>query len=67
MSGLIEFMNSTAGRALRVILGFALVSVGLVTLGGPLGAIVAIIGLVPIAMGAWGRCLLQFAFESKRG
>jgi hypothetical protein len=30
------------------------------------GAIVAIIGVVPIIMGIWGRCLLQFVFGGSK-
>lgn len=62
MAGLITFMNSTVGRVVRVILGLALIWLGLM---GPLadstgGVIVAIIGVVPVIMGIWGRCLMQF-------
>ena len=63
MSGLINFMNETAGRVLRVVLGLVLVYLGLAVLGDTIGMIVAVIGLVPIAMGLWGKCLLQFVFK----
>ncbi len=59
MNALVNFMNLMAGRVLRIVLGFALIYVGLVPLGGTLGVVVAIIGLVPIAMGIWGHCLLE--------
>ncbi len=59
MSALIHFMNLMAGRVLRLGLGLALIYVGLVPLGGTLGVVVAIIGLVPVAMGIWGHCLLE--------
>lgn len=63
MSGLITFMNGTLGRVLRIVLGLVLIYLGLAVVGGTAGIIVAIIGLVPIVMGAWGRCLLQFVFK----
>ncbi len=63
MNSLISFMQNIAGRALRVILGLALIYVGFVVIGGTVGAIVAIIGILPIAMGAWGPCLLGFVFK----
>ncbi len=61
MAGLITFMNSTVGRIVRIVLGLVLIWLGLM---GPLagstgGVIVAIIGIVPVIMGIWGRCLLQ--------
>ncbi len=60
MTGLANFMNTTAGRALRVVLGIVLVYVGLAVLGGTAGWIVAIVGLVPIAMGLYGHCLIEY-------
>ncbi len=63
MSGLITFMNGTLGRVLRIVLGLVLIYLGLAVVGGTAGIIVALIGLVPIVMGAWGKCLLQFVFK----
>ncbi len=60
MTGLVNFMNTTAGRALRVVLGLVLIYVGMVMLGGTAGWIVAIIGVVPIAMGLYGHCLIGY-------
>lgn len=66
MASLIEFMHSFWGRALRVIVGVALIAYGLAGIGGTGGVIVAIIGLVPLIMGAWGRCLLELAYHPVR-
>ncbi len=67
MNALINFMNGTAGRAVRVVLGLALIYIGLALVGGTAGLIVAVIGLAPIAMGVWGRCLLEaVAPQAKR-
>jgi hypothetical protein len=64
MKGLIDFMQSTVGRILRIVLGLALIYVGLAVVGGTAGIIVAVIGLLPIALGVWGPCLLSFVFKS---
>ncbi len=64
MKGLVDFMQGNAGRALRVILGLALIYVGLAVIGGTAGIIVAVIGLLPVVMGVWGPCLLGFVFKS---
>ena len=59
MNGLIGFMNAGIGRAARVVLGLALIALGIVSIQGTAGVVVAIVGLVPLAMGIWGRCLLE--------
>jgi hypothetical protein len=60
MSALADLMNTVAGRALRVILGLALMYVGLMVIGGTGGTILAVVGVVPILLGASGRCLVEF-------
>lgn len=62
MNNLIQLMQTMGGRALRVILGLVLIFAGLFVFSGMLGTIVAIIGILPIAMGIWGPCLLGFVF-----
>jgi len=59
---LIKFMASTLGRATRVVLGLALIVLGLAVVGGPGGLILAIVGIVPIAAGVLDICLLAPAF-----
>ncbi len=66
MNSLINFMQGGVGRVVRVILGLALIYVGLAVVGGAAGIIVAIIGLLPIAMGVWGPCLLGFIFKQPK-
>lgn len=61
MSGFIGFMNGPLGRGARILAGAALVYCGLAVLGGTTGYIVAAAGVVPIVMGASGKCLLEFA------
>ena len=51
------FMSSTAGRALRVAAGLALIVIGLGIVGGTGGIILAVVGLVPLGAGAANVCL----------
>jgi hypothetical protein len=64
MKSLLNFMQGTFGRLLRVVLGLVLIYVGLAIIGGTAGIIIAAIGIVPIAMGVWGPCLVGFVFKS---
>ncbi len=64
MKGLIDLMQGTFGRGLRVVLGLALIYLGLAVVGGTAGIVLAIVGVLPIAMGAWGPCLLGFVSKS---
>jgi hypothetical protein len=64
MKDLISFLQGRSGRIARVVLGLALVYVGLAMIGGTAGLLLAIVGLLPIAMGIWGPCLLGFVFKS---
>jgi hypothetical protein len=52
-----KFMASTAGRAVRVLLGVALIVAGGVLGGG--WWTLAIVGLVPLAAGALDFCLFN--------
>ncbi len=66
MEGLINFMNTSIGRGVRALLGLVLIYLGLAVVGGSVGLIVAVVGLVPIAMAIWGHCLLEFAFPKAK-
>jgi len=66
MNKLVEVMESTWGRGLRVLLGLALVYLGLATIGGTMGIIIAVIGVVPIIMGLWRPCLVRFVIHQSR-
>jgi hypothetical protein len=59
MAGLASFMNGAIGRIARVILGVVLIYVGLSSVGGTAGVVIAVIGVVPLVMGLWGRCLIE--------
>ncbi|MEZ4770769.1 MAG: DUF2892 domain-containing protein [Caldilineales bacterium] len=62
MAGFLNFMRSGIGRILRIVLGLVLIWLGLMgpMAGSTAGVIVAVIGVVPIVMGVWGPCLVQF-------
>lgn len=59
MRALVSFMNGPIGRVARIGLGVALIAVGFGVVGGTGGMILAAVGLVPIALGASGHCLLE--------
>ena len=57
----VSFMRSAAGRGLRIVAGGALIAAGL-AIGGTGGTILAIVGVVPLAAGAFNVCLLAPLF-----
>lgn len=59
MDALVHFMNGPVGRLARIALGVALIVAGFTVVGGAAGWVVAAIGVVPIALGASGRCLVE--------
>lgn len=59
----VSFMSSSAGRALRVVVGLALIIVGLAVVGGTGGVVMAAIGALPLATGVLGICLLGAIFK----
>ncbi|ANQ75400.1 MAG: YgaP-like transmembrane domain [Rhodococcus sp. (in: high G+C Gram-positive bacteria)] len=58
----VEFMRSTAGRALRIVVGIALIVVAVV-LGGVGGIVVGVIGGVFVLTGVINVCLLGPLFS----
>ena len=52
-----NFMSSTAGRALRILAGLALIVIGLAVSGGTGGVVLALVGLVPLGAGVANVCL----------
>ncbi len=53
----VNFMAGTAGRVLRAVVGALLVVVGFFV-GGTLGVVLLVVGLLPLATGVLGVCLL---------
>lgn len=64
MSALVQFMNNPIGRLARIALGVAIIVFALTSLASPVSYVVAAVGLVPIALGASGRCLVEFLAPS---
>jgi hypothetical protein len=62
MNPFITFMASTAGRAVRILAGIALIVWGLLGLGGTWGIVVAVIGLVPFLAGVFDFCVFAPLF-----
>ena len=57
----VNFMNKPFGRVARVAAGGALVVWGFAFSGGSVvGLTLGVIGILPLAMGLWGRCLPEF-------
>ena len=67
MAGLIAYMNGWVGRALRIIVGVALLWYGFVGPGqGTVpGTILGVVGILAAVGGLWRRCLLQYVAGSK--
>ena len=66
MDKFFEIMEGPFGRVFRVVLGVVLIYLGLGRMGGMGGRVVAIAGLLPIAMGLWGPCLVHLAVRRIR-
>ena len=62
MNPFVSFMNSAAGRIVRVAAGIALVAWGLIGLGGATGIVVAVIGAVPLLAGLFDFCVFAPLF-----
>jgi len=60
--GFAKFMSSGLGRGLRIVVGLALIVIGLVSVGGTGGLILAIVGAVPLFAGALDVCLFAPLF-----
>ena len=53
-----RFMSQPVGRALRIALGIAMIVVGLAVVGGVTGAVIAVLGIVPMLAGTFNVCLV---------
>ncbi len=51
----LSFMNTGAGRAIRVVMGLVLIGVAL-AVGGALGIVLGLFALLPIGTGLFGLC-----------
>ncbi len=62
MNPFIGFMASGSGRVARIVVGLVLIAWGLLGLHGTAGIVVAVIGLLPLAAGAFDFCALAALF-----
>ena len=62
MNPFVAFMASTAGRIIRAVAGAVLVYLGLISLGGLTGIIVAMIGLAVFSAGTFDFCMFAPLF-----
>ena len=60
--GFAKFMSSGLGRGLRIVVGLALIVIGLFSIGGTGGVILAVVGAVPLVAGAVDVCLFAPLF-----
>ncbi len=58
-----RFIASSAGRVIRVVVGLALILVGLEVVHGITGIVIAVIGLVPFFAGLFDWCVLAPLFS----
>jgi hypothetical protein len=52
-----KFVNTTAGRLVRVVVGIALI--GYMSRGSTMGIILMVVGLIPLTAGAFNLCLIS--------
>jgi hypothetical protein len=57
-----QFMASGLGRATRIVAGVVLIAVGLLSIGGTPGYVVAAVGLVPLLAGLFDVCVFSRLF-----
>ena len=60
--GFAKFMSSMFGRAIRIVAGIVLGLVGLFSVGGAWGIILAVVGLVVLLAGALNFCIFAPLF-----
>ncbi len=61
--GFARFMAGPVGRGLRVVVGLALIVIG-IAMGSGAGWVLAIVGLVPLIAGAANLCLFAPLFKA---
>jgi hypothetical protein len=57
-----KFMSSGPGRGLRIVVGLALIVIGLFSVGGTGGVILTVVGAVPLVAGVLDVCLFAPLF-----
>jgi hypothetical protein len=62
MNPFVKFMASAAGRIVRILAGIALIAGGLLGIHGVGGAVLAVIGLLPLVAGLFDFCVFAPVF-----
>jgi len=62
--GFVGFMASGGGRAVRIVAGLALITIGLFWVGGIGGIVMAIVALVPLLAGLFDVCVFAPLFHA---
>jgi DUF2892 family protein len=58
MGAFVGFMQTPAGRVLRMVAGIVFIAVGAVFVQGVWGTVIAVVGMVPLIAGMVGICLV---------
>ncbi len=58
-SGIAQFINSTAGRVTRAVIGLGLIGWGYAQRGTEAGTVLMVVGLVPLAAGLFDWCYIS--------
>lgn len=62
MNAFVNFMASTTGRIARIVAGLVLIVLGLFSITGTTGIIVAIVGALPLLAGVFDFCVFAPLF-----
>ncbi len=62
MNPFCTFMASGTGRITRIVAGIVLIGLGLLVIKGTWGIVLAVIGVVPLAAGAFDFCVFAPLF-----
>ena len=60
--GFAKFMSSGLGRGVRIVAGLILIGLGVFSVGGTGGLILAVVGAVPLLAGVFDVCLFAPLF-----
>jgi hypothetical protein len=64
MNPFVRFMQTPAGRIIRIVGGSAAIGAGLVGVGGVAGYLIAALGVVPLAAGLFDFCVFAPIFRT---
>ena len=58
-SGFAQFINSPAGRVMRLVVGIGLIGYGFTHRTSQTGLVLMVVGLIPLLAGAFDLCLIS--------